>query len=152
MTIPAPPTLSPDDLWALELAKARQAAGPGAPSAGNGFWPAALLGLAAWGRTLLTNPLGGSLPEAPLVAALHGEIANRTRHLIAALAAEAPDVPILLLGRPQLDRAALRARLAEAGVRGPLIRPFDVTSALAALPAIARRLGEGARAVRSYYI
>jgi hypothetical protein len=144
VTIPAP-----DDLWALELAKARQAAGPDAPSAGGGFWPAVLLGLAAWARTLLFTPPGDPLPDTPLVTAMYGEVANRTRHLIAALAAEAPDVPILLLGRPQLDRAALRARLAEAGVRGPLVRPFDVTSALAALPAIARRLGEGARAVRA---
>jgi hypothetical protein len=139
----APP---PDDLWALELAKARQAAGPDAPS-GGGFWPAAVLGLAAWVRTILTTPAGDPLPDAPLVAALHGEIANRTRHLIAALAAEAPDTPILLLGRPQLDRAALRQGLTDAGLTGPLIRPFDLASALGALPAILRRLGEGARFV-----
>jgi hypothetical protein len=140
---------APDDLWALELAKVRQAAGPDAPSAGGGFWPAALLGLAAWVRTVLLTPPGDALPDVPLVAAMHGEIANRTRHLIAALAAEAPHVPILLLGRPQLARAALRARLAEAGVRGPLVRPFDLAAALAALPAIARRLGQGARSVRA---
>ncbi len=136
----------PDDIWTLELAKARQAAGEGAPS-GGGFWPAALMGLAAWGRTLLTTPAGDPLPDAPVVAALHGEIANRTRHLIAALAAEAPDTPILLLGRPQLDRAALRRALSDAGLSGPLVRPFDLFSALAALPAILRRLGQGARAV-----
>ncbi len=143
MTTPAP---SPDDLWALELAKARQAAGPDAVS-GGGFWPAALLGLAAWARTVLTTPAGDALPDAPVVAALHGEIANRTRHLIAALAAEAPETPILLLGRPQLDRPALRRALSDAGLRGPLIRPFDLASALAALPAILRRLAQGARTV-----
>lgn len=141
MTAPAP-----DDLWTLELAKARQAAGPDGPS-GGGFWPAALLGLAAWVRTLMTTPPGDPLPDTPVVAALHGEIANRTRHLIAALAAEAPETPILLLGRPQLDRADLRRALSEAGLRGPLVRPFDLPSALTALPAILRRLGEGARAV-----
>lgn len=141
MTAPAP-----DDIWALELAKARQAAGPDAPSGGD-FWPAALLGLAAWARTLLTTPAGDPLLNAPVVAALHGEIANRTRHLIAALAAEAPDTPILLLGRPQLDRAALRRALIDAGLRGPLVRPFDLPSAVAALPAILRRLAQGARAV-----
>lgn len=142
MTVPAP-----DDLWALELAKARQAAGPDTPTAASGFWPAALLGLAAWARTVLFTPAGDVLPGTNLVAAMHGEIANRTRHLIAALAAEASDAPILLLGRAQLGRAALRAQLAEAGVRGPLVRPFDLFSAVASLPAILRRLGEGRRAV-----
>ncbi|WGM41118.1 hypothetical protein [Caulobacter sp. NIBR1757] len=137
---------APDDLWALELAKARQAAGPDAP-AGGGFWPAALIGLAAWLRTVLTTPAGDPLPDAPLVAALHGEIANRTRHVITALAAEAPDTPVLLLGRPQLGRAALRRALSDAGLSGPLVRPFDLPGALAALPAIVRRLGQGARAV-----
>lgn len=136
---------SPDDLWALELAKARQAAGPDAPSGVGGFWPAAALGLAAWARTILTTPAGDRLPDVPVVAALHGEIANRTRHLIAALAAEAPETPILLLGRPQLDCATLRQALTDAGLTGPLVRPFDLASALAALPAIVRRLGEGAR-------
>lgn len=139
---------SPDDIWSLELAKARQAAGEGAPSGGS-FWPAALLGLAAWARTILTTPAGDALPDAPLVAALHGEIANRTRHLVDALSAEAPDAPILLLGRPQQDRASLREALLAAGVRGPLVRPFDLASALAALPAIARRLTEGARTARA---
>lgn len=143
MTVPAP-----DDLWALELAKARQAAGPDTSPAAGSFWPAALLGLAAWVRTVLFTPPGDALPDAPLLAAMHGEIANRTRHLIAALAAEVPDTPILLLGRPQLGREMLRARLAEAGVRGPLVRPFDLSSAIAALPTILRRLGEGARAIR----
>lgn len=141
MTAPAP-----DDIWTLELAKARQAAGEGAPS-GGGFWSAALVGLVAWGRTLLTTPAGDRLPDAAVVAALHGEIANRTRHLIAALAAEAPETPILLLGRPQLDRTALRRALSNVGLTGPLVRPFDLSSGLAALPAILRRLAQGARAV-----
>ncbi|MDO9337784.1 MAG: hypothetical protein Q7T61_15425 [Caulobacter sp.] len=143
MTAPAP---SPDDIWALELAKARQAAGPDVPF-GGGFWPAALLGIAAWARTLLFTPPGDPLPDVPMVAAMHGEISNRTRHLIAALASGRPDAPILLLGRPQLERAAFRQALSQAGVTGPLVRPFDMASALAALPAIMRRLAEGARHV-----
>lgn len=147
MTAADPPVPLPDDLWALELAKARQAAGPDAPSAGGGFWPGALLGLAAWARTLLTNLVGPGLPEAPLVAALHGEMANRTRHLIAALAAEAPDAPVLLLGRPQLSAAGLVSTFRAAGLRGPLIRPYDLASAVQALPAILRRLGQGRAAL-----
>lgn len=139
MTAPAP-----DDLWALELAKARQAAGPEALSGGGGFWSAALLGFAAWARTVLLTPSGGDVPKAPLVAALHGEVANRTRHLLAALAREAPTAPVILLGRPQLPPADLRKAFLTAGVHGPLIWPFDLVSALRALPAILRRLREGA--------
>ncbi|MDB5470621.1 MAG: hypothetical protein JWR84_2181 [Caulobacter sp.] len=147
MTVPPPspapsPAPSPDDLWALELAKARQAAGPDAPS-GGGFWPAALLGLAAWARTVLLTPSGGDVPDAPLVAALHGEVANRTRHLLAAVAHEAPAAPVLLLGRPQLPPAELRKAFFTAGVHGRLIWPFDLLSAVRALPAILRRLAEG---------
>lgn len=137
----------PDDLWALELAKARQAAGPDAASTTTGFWPAALLGLAAWARTLLLTPSGGDVPDAPLVAGLHGEVANRTRHLLAALAREAPAAPVLLLGRPQLPAGDLRQAFLAAGVHGPLIWPFDLPSAARALPAIWRRLSAGRAAI-----
>jgi hypothetical protein len=137
-----------DDLWRLELAKARQAAGADAAGgAAGGFWPAALLGLAAWARTILATPAGDPLPaDAPVLAALHGEISNRTRLPIAALAAEAPRTPILLLGRLQQPLTALRRALAELGLgQAPLVRPFDLAAALGALPAILRRLAEGAR-------
>lgn len=138
-----------DDLWALELAKARHAAQNEAGSATGGFWPAALLGFAAWVRTVLTTPAADALPaEAPLVAALHGELSNRTRHLIGLLAREAPDTPVLLLGRLQQPLPDLRRALAGQGLAGTrLIRPFDLAAAVAALPAILRRLGQGARAV-----
>ncbi|MBI1404573.1 MAG: hypothetical protein GC145_00435 [Caulobacter sp.] len=140
-----------DDLWALELAKARHAAqDSGDGGRAGGFWPAALLGLAAWARTVLTTPAGDALPdEAPLVAALHGEISNRTRHLIGLLAREAPETPALLLGRLQQPLPDLRRALAAEGLAGArLIRPFDLAAAVAALPAILRRLAQGARAVR----
>ncbi|MBX3479458.1 MAG: hypothetical protein KF842_03595 [Caulobacter sp.] len=142
-----------DDLWALELAKARhaaQGAGDEAGGAAGGFWPAALLGLAAWARTILTTPRGDPLPaNASLLAALHGELSNRTRHLIGLLAREAPGTPILLLGRPQLPLPALRQALAKEGLPGAsLVRPFDLAAALAAAPAILRRLNDGARATR----
>ena len=138
-----------DDLWRLELAKARQDAGPDSPGApSTGFWPAAAIGLAGLVKTLLT-PGGGALPpRAPLLAVVHREDTNRTRHIVDLLAAEAPRTPVLLVGRPHESLATTRALFAGRGLtEAPLVRPYDISAALAAVPAILARLREGASAV-----
>lgn len=145
MTQPAPPV---DDLWRLELAKARQDAGQGAPEAApGGYWLAAAIGLLGLAKTLLT-PGGGRLPPgAPLLAVVHREDTNRTRHVVDRLAAEAPGTPVLLVGRPHEPLSVTRSLFASRGlVDAPLVRPYDLGAALAATPAILRRLAEGASA------
>lgn len=139
-----------DDPWALELAKARQAAGPEAASGPAGrYWPAALLGLALAVKDVLLTRKGDRLPAgAPAVAGVHGEVSNRTRHILTRIAQEAPQVPILLLGRPRMPLPLVRAEFARLGVRGArLTRPYGIAALLAALSAIRWRLGQGAVAV-----
>jgi hypothetical protein len=142
----APPV---DDLWRLEIAKARlDSDRPDAP--GAAFWPAALIGLAAWFRTVLGVPFADRLDPSDLcLAALHGEVSNRTRHLLLALSAEAPETPLILLGRPRQSMSGLRQAFAGAGLGNPrLIRPYSLVDALKSLPAGLSRLSEGARILR----
>jgi len=141
----APPV---DDLWRLELAKARlDSDHPDSP--GGGFWPAALIGLAVWVRTLIAVPFADRLaPSDRRLAALHGEVSNRTRHLLSALSAEAPETPLILLGRPRQSMKGLRRAFAGAGLGNPrLIRPYSLIDGLLSLPGGLSRLIEGARVV-----
>jgi hypothetical protein len=140
-----------DDLWRLEISKALEGVdpvtGPRTPGARLRFSLAAVGALMALVRTILgTLPDPARLPVgARRIAALHGEIANRTIHLIAALAAEAPATPILLLGRPKGSLAQVRVAFRERGLAEPLlVRPWSLTAALAALPDVVRDLARGA--------
>lgn len=140
-----------DDLWRLEISKALEGAdpriGPRTPGTRLRFVLAAAGALIALARTILeTLPDPARLPiGARRIVALHGEIANRTLHLINALAAEAPATPILLLGRPKGSLAQVRAAFRERGLTDPvLVRPWSPAAALAALPDLLRNLARGA--------
>jgi hypothetical protein len=136
--------------WALMQALAAA----GEPVAGRGaarlgqrlrFLAASAVGLLTWTLALARDPGGGNIPVgARDLAAVHPETTNRTGHLFKALAAEAPETPVLLLGRPFGSRAAASALLAEKGLRpGGVARPYGVGSALATFRAWLGSLGGG---------
>ena len=130
--------MTPAELWTLELDKAAAGAKPGGRPAGLYGWlavyAAILLGGPAWLATALLFGRDPSDPPPGPWAALHGEVENRTRPLLDILAAEAPDTPILLLGRPHRSLAAVAALFAGRGLpKARLFRPWSLGDAVATL-------------------
>jgi hypothetical protein len=131
--------MTPAELWTLELDKAAAGRKPTGRPAGLwgrlAVWRAVLLGVPAW---LVTAALVARDPSDPPPgegwAALHGEIANRTTPLLDLLIAQAPETPILLLGRPHRGLAAVAGLFAARGLPAPrLFRPWRFDDALATL-------------------
>jgi hypothetical protein len=99
----------------------------------------ALTAFAVWLWSLLRfgwgNRLSACEGKACLIA-VHGEISNRTRHVLAAAAQSDQVAAIIVLGRPVSSLAALRAqfsselRLHET----PVCRPIGIRAALRSLP------------------
>jgi hypothetical protein len=85
-----------------------------------------------------------SQPPAGPWAALHGEVENRTRPLLDLLIAQAPETPILLLGRPQRSLGAVTALFAGRGLKAPrLYRPWTFGDAVATYRDLIGLLTEG---------
>lgn len=108
------------------------------------FLAAAVVGHVTWKLALLRDTGGGALPGADVLFAVHPEDTNRTGHVFRLLAAEAPETPLILLGRPMAGRATAldllqRKGLAPTGVA----RPYDWLSATIAWPRWVASLGEG---------
>lgn len=136
------------DPWRLELAKARHGAPdtPGAAASPLVFWSAAAIALGQLARTMLSGAGDPPPADGGAAVALHGELSNRTLPLIGVLASDRPDMPVVLLGRPRQSLAATRAIFRARGLAADrLIRPWSPGAALAALPAMLRRLRDGAR-------
>jgi hypothetical protein len=143
--------MTPAELWTLELDKAAAGAKPDGRPAGLFGWLAVymaiLLGAPAW---LATAVLFGRDPSDPppseAWAALHGEVENRTRPLLDILAAEAPDTPILLLGRPHRSLAAVAALFAGRGLpKARLFRPWSLGDAVATIGEFLATISAGYR-------
>lgn len=84
------------------------------------------------------------------LVAVHGELSNRTRHVLLAFTSELKATTVLVLGRPKVSLAKLRQQWAE-DLGTPvinLVRPFSVLDGIAALPASVRSLCVGARLAR----
>lgn len=135
--------------WRLELAKYWDALpDDGAPIAAGGAAAGVRLRAAAGAAlAILTRDVArlrreaNVLPPADVVAAVHGEWSNRTRHLLS-LVPQDGSVPLIVLGRPRVSLT----EVAEAWQgRGGLVRPLSAAALRRALPDIARLAGEGAR-------
>lgn len=109
------------------------------------FLAASVVGLATWALALIKDGGGGAIPAgARDLVAVHPESTNRTGHVFKALAAEAPETPLLLLGRPFGPRAAALALLTETGLRPTgVARPYGAGAAAATFGAWLGSLGEG---------
>ncbi len=140
--------MTPARLWTLELDKAAAGRSPtGRPVGLAGrwaMWRAVLLGVPAWLATALLFGREPSDPTPGPWAALHGEIANRTIPLLDLLTAQAPETPILLLGRPQRSLAAVGVLFAGRGLKPPrLFRPWTLGDALTTFGELVSVLTEG---------
>ncbi len=101
-----------------------------------------------WAWTVLRNGWGNKLPDRDsqdLLIAVHGEISNRTRHVLSAVRANKSQ-GIILLGRPKRRIRALAAEI-EAEFDLPsvqLIRPIQPWPAIRSLGRLVRHFRSGA--------
>lgn len=108
------------------------------------FLAAAAVGHVTWKIALLRDTGGGALPGADVLFAVHPEVTNRTGHVLKLLAAETPETPLILLGRPTASRSAALELLKRRGLNpAGVARPYDWLSATIAWPRWAASLGEG---------
>lgn len=100
------------------------------------FWLAALAAWVMLAVALCLSPRSGARPQGRRGIALHGELSNRTRHVLeAAAAGERPDF-VLVLGMPRTGLGQVQT--AWAPLLGPsappLSRPVSLVSLLGSLP------------------
>ena len=123
-----------------DIACGRSAADDAAPGQGTvaamRFWLAAAVAWVVLALSLCLSPRTGARPQGRRGLALHGELSNRTRHVLeAAAAGERPDF-VLVLGMPRAGLGQVQA--AWAGFLGastpPLCRPVSLGSLLGSLP------------------
>lgn len=105
-----------------------------------------VVALGVWIDSLLSAPQGPPvrLPEDALLIAVHGEVTNRTRHVLRMAAGSGRPVVALILGRPCADLSEIRAQFAEQGLEDAvLLRPLDLSAGLRSLPRALRRAQAG---------
>ena len=105
--------------------------------------------MAAWLSTLIRHGWGNRLPSeagSGLIIAVHGEVSNRTGHVLAAAAQNSSVSAAIVLGRP---RSALRtisrewaSRFGLADIK--LSRPISFAAAFKSMPELIRLLRAGA--------
>jgi hypothetical protein len=98
--------------------------------------------------TLVRSALerGAGRVRGKLLIAVHGELSNRTRHVLLAFAPALQDTTVLVLGRPKASLSTLQRQWSkEVGRPVPnLVRPFSVRDGIAAIPATVSSLRDGA--------
>ncbi len=109
------------------------------------FFAAAIVALGAVLAHLLSALARSddALSSSRAIPVMHGEDANRTRHLIGALAAERYDGDVVVVGRPRMSMRRFRALLEARGVFAKIIRPFDRDALWRALQSAPTRLIKG---------
>lgn len=113
----------------------------------------AAAGLGVLADTLLRamRERSAPLPPSRVLAAIHGERSNRTRHVIAALRAASSNAPVLVLGRPRLPLGRVRAMLREEGLaHNPVTRPYDPRTLVRAIGRWPLHAADGTRAVLAH--
>lgn len=113
-------------------------------------WTALLLGLAAfgWVTARALNWPSRLPPHIRIAVAIHAEVVNRTGHILKILADLDPaTTAIIIIGRPKIGLGAVRALLRERGWTGPVVRCFDLSSALRSLAQSIRLAAAGPRAI-----
>lgn len=144
----------PDDegVWRLEMSKA--CLGDAAEGSRARWLPCRLEFIAAAGAAacIWIFTLIRSLHESSHIrgqtgnlVAVYGEWANRTRHILIALAEGGASMPILIVGRRKQSLRAIAACFErEAGLSRPqLLRPYDLRSAALSAPAALKRIAAG---------
>ncbi|MXP47951.1 hypothetical protein GRI43_11200 [Altererythrobacter luteolus] len=158
-----------DEVWRLELAAlAAQNVGE-VPSPKNPLvnfaaqFLASLFAIATLGWLIVrhcgtsSGSAAAKLSGGTIVAAVHGEVSTRTRHIHGSLVNHRRDepqaiIPLLLLGRPSCSTAeAFRRFDVSNELAGwPAIRPLSLGSFCKALPAIVANLLAGIRETANY--
>jgi hypothetical protein len=101
--------------------------------------------------TRIARDRNDKLRDSRVVAAVHGERSNRTKHVIAALRSSAPDTPVLVLGRPRLPLDRVRKLMREDGLAmAPLARPYDMRALFGSLCTIPQLMVNGMRALNQH--
>jgi len=126
--------------------EAGQAADDSAP--GQGAWEACRFWLAAglaWGMLALAlclSPFSGKRLQGRRGIALHGELSNRTRHVLETVHAEGPPDFAIVVGVPRTRLGQVKK--AWSGVLGPVrfpvVRPVSLGSLLGSFPDACRAL------------
>ncbi len=112
------------------------------------FCISTVIAVLAWSWTVVRY---GSRAHPPALAAndvlvsIHGEISNRTRHVLAAAGQATPCPAIIILGRPTESLASLKVRFSsQFGIVAPTLhRPISIGSALRSLPDLFKLVGSG---------
>jgi hypothetical protein len=105
--------------------------------------------MAAWLLTLIRHGWGNKLPpeaSGGLIIAVHGEVSNRTGHVLAAAAKSGSVAAAIVLGRP---KSALRDISREWASKFGLVdvracRPISLTAAFKSMPEMIRQVQAGA--------
>lgn len=113
------------------------------------YWISVAIAFAVWAATLIRYGWGNSLPpetEGKLAIAVHGEITNRTRHVLAAASASGAISVAIVLGRPKARLSDIsREWTSTFGIRSiPLCRPISICAAIRSVPQLFRQMLAGA--------
>ena len=146
--------MTDDEIWELELDKAASAPrSRGGRFHGLRFSVATGIAFAGWLVTVCFSAIERTrlVHGVPPIVAVHGEWANRTRHVLELVSSAPTAVQVIVLGRPRTALGSFRRMMQDRfpGQQFVMVRPFSLAAAIEALRLIPATLGRGRELSRS---